>query len=60
MILACEDLSREKDRMPSPAGVVAHTWRGPVKAGALFPESEVMHHSGRNGTSRNNVTPTSN
>jgi len=33
---------------------------GPVKAGALFPESEVMHHSCRNGTSRNNVTPTSN
>jgi len=22
--------------MPSPAGVVAHAWRGPVKAGALL------------------------
>src|SRR5262249_60623474 len=55
----CEDLSRDKTECRAPRA----WWPTPGGAqlrGALFPESEVMHHRCRNGTSRNNVTRTSN
>src|SRR5262249_10853228 len=54
------DLSRDKTECRAPRAWWPTPGGAQSKRGHFFLESEVMHHSCRNGTSRNNVTPTSN